>query len=320
LPALGALLLMRAALPTPAEAWRTWAEPFALFADAHPTAVWLVLFATLSSAASYWSFLLFPLTAHASARGRGWVSPVAVACVAAVSALAARRVFGAYAVLSTSMLPTLEPGDTIAGNRLAYGWHAGSTPKRGDIIVFHRADAGEGSTEIVKRVIGLPGDRISMKNATPVINGWEVPQCDVGLYIYALKEGGATAARLFVEFIDDRAYLVLRSTMTPHWPETYEVKPGQVFVLGDNRDNSFDSRSWNDGKGDGLAITAIDARAERSLFGLQRDGRVDLLPLLRRLDPNTRLDGVDTTELRNGIGTCLKQRPAQTRPPGAHAS
>jgi signal peptidase I len=237
-------------------------------------------------------------------------------------ALTARRVVGAYEVLSASMLPTLEPGDMVAGNRLAYGWHAGGTlPKRGDIVVFHRADAGEeSSSAIVKRVIGLPGDRISMKDATPVINGWEVPKCDAGLYIYPLKEGGAAAARLFVEFLDDRAYLMLRTALTPHWSETYVVKPGEVFVLGDNRDISFDSRAWNGWKGDGLAITAIDARAERSLYGLKRSGRADLVPLLRRLDPGVRLDGLDTTELRYSIAHCLEQRPAQTRPPAAHGS
>ena len=315
LPALVATWVFEHAVPTPPEAFRTRAEALATFADDHPTAVWTALFGVLSVVASYWWRVLFPSAPRAAHRTASPVAVLAVILLAAASAVAARRAVGAYEVLSGSMLPTLEPGDVIVGNRLAYGAASARAPRRGDIVVFHRADAGEGVTTMVKRVIGLPGDRISMDQETPIINGWPVPSCDAGFFVYPLKDGGAAVARLKVEFLDDLVYLVLRGPATPYWPKTYVVKPGEVFVLGDNRGNSSDSRAWKQGEGDGLPVAAIDARALRGLYGLTRGGRIDPSPLFRRLDPGLRLDGMDTTELRDGIARCLLERPSRTSPP-----
>ena len=97
--------------------------------------------------------------------------------IAAFAAFQVRTsVFQSYRVLSASMLPTLQPGDYVGGNKLAYGLrlplstHARSTsaPRRGDVVVFQRLLPGANAPEhLVKRVIGLPGDRIMMYAGFP---------------------------------------------------------------------------------------------------------------------------------------------------------
>ena len=86
---------------------------------------------------------------------------------------------------------TLQPGDHVGGNKLAYGsrlpWSAhvrsSSPPRRGDVVVFQRVLPGANAPEpLVKRVIGLPGDRIMMYAGFPIINGWKVPSCYAGPY------------------------------------------------------------------------------------------------------------------------------------------
>ncbi|HET7544787.1 MAG TPA: signal peptidase I, partial [Polyangiaceae bacterium] len=214
-------------------------------------------------------------------------------------------------VLSSSMLPLLEPGDYLLAKR-GSRWSPQALPKRGSVVVFRRASA-QGNDELIKRVIGLPGDVIAAPNGFPVINGWEIPHCDAGRYTEITPQG-ATDGRLLVEFLDDRAYLAVYTPLTRAAPE-YTVKPDEVFVLGDNRNESMDSRFWNDGKASGLALSDIDGEITRRLSDVRRDMTPTFGRFLQPLDLIVRIPGVDSSRLQEGIERCLASPPSQTHPP-----
>jgi signal peptidase I len=252
---------------------------------------------------------------------------------AGVAALVLRSiVVQPYRVLSGSMLPTFEPDDVIGGNLLGRGGATGQgpLPHRGDVLVFQSSAValGEGNWpgQLVKRVIGLPGDRITMEGGLPRINDWTVPSCDAGRYVYILPDaaGGAIFGHVRVEFLDDEAYLTLNAVPVAPFEATYVVQPGEVFVLGDNRNNSLDSRAWNQGRGGGVPLSAVDARARWFLVGRHRSGEVDLGRLFRGIDSlqvQVRVEGIDGSEVEAGVARCLANRPTATHPPaGGQAS
>jgi signal peptidase I len=253
-----------------------------------------------------------------------WLAPLALALSLVLGVRA--RLLGVYRVGSTSMLPTLEPDDTVAGKRASFANDSGRGLRRGDVIVFRSDAVGLAPEvvqsgvpdELVKRIIGLPGDRIVMNGSVPTINGFTVPSCDAGDYIYVLSDmsGKAISARLHVEFIEDRAYLTLDAGIASP-PREYAVAPGHVFVLGDNRQNSLDSRVFGVG---GVPLAAIEGRAEWFLTGTHRSGDIDFQRFFRPVDgleSHLRLEGFDTNLLMAGIARCFQSRPTDTRPPPA---
>jgi len=332
IPLLLTALTWRYLVPRPAElsegALRDWAD----VCDRHLTWVWPGLFL-------FYSYVCRHFRAHLPG-ARHWAEPaqrsqpsllshvawLAVLLLAVGTALLTRTsLFQTYRVLSASMLPNLQPDDLLLASRSAYGfkWPGARaatprTPKRGEVIVFHHQLGPLYPSELVKRVIGLPGDHIHMYGGHPFINGWRVPDCDVGQYVFVAGEG-MLEGRLRVEFIDDQAYLTVHGPWDQKPRPDYDVKPGEVFVLGDNRNNSSDSRAWNDGKGGGLPLAEIRGRVDRFVFPVHRNGEVDTSRLLSRLTPQLFMDGVEIGALRDGIAACLAQRPKETRPPRAGA-
>ncbi|MGC4090111.1 MAG: signal peptidase I [Polyangiaceae bacterium] len=219
--------------------------------------------------------------------------------------------FQVYRVSSGSMLPSLLPGEYVLATRSSYA--SGALPRRAELLVFQR-EGQEADGDLVKRVIGLPGDRIEMvRGGHPVINGWTVPSCDAGQYVQ-FSGDEVVEGRLVVEFLGSASYLTVHTPwgqpMTP-----YVVKPGEVFVIGDDRNQSRDSRSWADGNPRGLKLGEARGRVLSSL-AMAAPGRA---PRYRLLDSSRRtsldLPTLDTRELQAGIQRCLATRPLQTEPP-----
>lgn len=139
----------------------------------------------------------------------------------------ARKQFSSYSIPASSMTPGLMVGDYLLCWRNYYSTHA---PQYGDIAVFIKP--GDRNTSYVKRIVGLPGDRIRLRNAQLFVNEVAIPQ---------EPEGGSNYTELLP---NGRAYHVgiqSREHFTENTP-TYTVPAGHYFVLGDNRNNSADSR------------------------------------------------------------------------------
>lgn len=153
-----------------------------------------------------------------------------------------------FRIPSGSMIPTLLIGDFILVNKFTYGirlpvlnakvFELGS-PKRGDVVVFRYPE--DPSTPFIKRVVGLPGDRIGYADKTLRINGEPVEQAPRGVY----DDGGSGAeADLRYETLGTTVHPILIERERPSLDSEVVVPEGHYFVMGDNRDNSRDSRSW----------------------------------------------------------------------------
>jgi signal peptidase I len=151
-----------------------------------------------------------------------------------------------FQIPSSSMVPTLEVGDYILVNKYTYGIRlpvvrtkvlALNEPQRGDVMVFFPPHMND--TYFIKRVIGLPGDIVSYRQKRLYINGKEAP-----LEMLAVVPEGASRYGMGLETIGDANHLVQEDQSRPARDFSVQVKPGHYFMMGDNRDNSSDSRIW----------------------------------------------------------------------------
>ena len=339
-PAVAAVLALRYAFPSRLGGVAGGVAGFlAWVADRHPLFVSLAIFLALSEVGRYWTQRILPAAApvpegDAALRGaasnkRRMARLAGALAAAAILAFVVRSsVVATYTVVGPSMLPTLEVGDRVLVNRHAYGTivplskaHLGTkVPLRGDLVVFPASGlvGSDGTQEVVKRVVGLPGDTVAYRNGQLVINGWSVPACDAGPYVDML--GRLTVrGRLVMEYLGDKTYLTVRNLMEAPFAG-YTVKAGEVFVVGDDRGISSDSRLWNEGRGAGVPIDLLEGKVTRVLFGARPDGRLDFKRLLAPpLDLKVRLPGIEMGETDKRIGACLKRRPAITSPPPSSA-
>jgi signal peptidase I len=177
----------------------------------------------------------------------------------AVALLLRAFVVEAFQIPSGSMIPTLQVGDHIFVSKFSYGLSIPFTdtkvlqyaqPKRGDVIVFKFPQ--DHSTDYIKRVVGLPGDVIEMKQEGLYINGKPVMRerlprvCDDG---EAPRAGGLYDdhdCELWAETLGSVKHETIQEPARGGRADfsRTEVPPNQLFVMGDNRDNSSDSRVW----------------------------------------------------------------------------
>jgi signal peptidase I len=208
--------------------------------------------------------------------------------------------FQPFFIPTGSMKDTLLIGDFVFVNKMAYGYSKyscpfsmcpipgrvlGSEPERGDIVVFRHPTL---NTDYVKRVIGLPGDRIQMKSGILHINGEAAPQVPAGTFEEILEPqgsfgtvpkcsnapvgaGGTCVKERAIETLPNgHEHAVLNIREFPGIPDNtdvYTVPEGNFFFMGDNRDNSTDSRV--DQRAGGVGMVPFEyllGRVDRVMF------------------------------------------------------
>lgn len=166
-----------------------------------------------------------------------------------------------FQIPSGSMIPTLEIGDYIAVNKFAYGIRLPiiktkiipiGEPKRGDVVVFFPP---HDKRYFIKRLIGMPGDTIRYSNNVLYVNGVEIKQEFIETRVPPYAAPGEAPSMCF-QFNSQYSVVTELLGDTPHTMQkcnrpgqlsiegTYVVPPGHYFMMGDNRDNSLDSRAW----------------------------------------------------------------------------
>ncbi|HYE36540.1 signal peptidase I [Methylocaldum sp.] len=156
-----------------------------------------------------------------------------------------------FRIPSGSMMPTLLIGDFILVNKYTYGIRLPvlntkivemGGPKRGDIVVFRFPK--DPKVDYIKRIIGLPGDRIAYYNKQLYVNGEAIKQTALAEYQGVGQGSVMTGARLLTEDLQGVNHDILIREGQPSVQGEFTVPEGQYFVMGDNRDNSNDSRYW----------------------------------------------------------------------------
>jgi len=237
--------------------------------------------------------------AKASHTPNVWVENIKTVIYAALIAVGVRTVaFEPFNIPSGSMIPTLLVGDYLFVSKYSYGYSRfslpfspplfsgrifGSLPKRGDVAVFKFPR--DNSTDYIKRIVGLPGDRIQVRQGVLYVNGQASDRQSLGNY--ETRDGGIRKlVRRYEEILPGgRKHEILKETdgtEAAHRPGfdparefdanntiEYTVPPNHVFAMGDNRDNSYDSRFMN-----GVGFVPVEnlvGRAEFLFFSIDAE-------------------------------------------------
>lgn len=200
----------------------------------------------------------------AGAAAGGLFEQVKTLLIAVAIALAIRAfVIEPFTIPSGSMFPTLLIGDHLFVNKFVYGIKIPGTgirlpglrePERGDVVVFRVGKRGSQiapidrrpdlpSDNFVKRIIGLPGDRVEVRDGVVVVNGEQLAARDSG---ERFTDGFARALDIRLERLGDHEHATLDDPrIDSHLPTgPWTIEEGRFFMMGDNRDHSNDSRVW----------------------------------------------------------------------------
>ena len=189
----------------------------------------------------------------------GWLDTIKTLFIAGLIAISFRSVIAEpFNIPSGSMIPTLLVGDYLFVSKFSYGYsrHSfpfsaapisnrvmASTPERGDVAVFRLPS--NVSVDYIKRVVGLPGDRIQVKRGILHINGQAVERRLVGNGNITSGQSSLVTQRYEEVFPDGHRHIIQEVSDNQIFDNTPEftVPDGHYFMMGDNRDNSRDSRS-----------------------------------------------------------------------------
>jgi signal peptidase I len=201
-----------------------------------------------------------------------WIRPIVI--VLLVLSVLRSAVADWNDVPSGSMRPTILEGDRIFVNKLAYdlkvpflGWRLvqWSSPQRGEVVVFFSPLDG---TRMVKRVIAVPGDQVELRDNQLLINGEPATYEPLDAAIIdQIPPGERAGHRFAAERLGDQSHpvMAINDAESPRFFGPAVVPADHFFVMGDNRDNSFDSRFFGF-----VPRSAVVGRAEAVVFSLDR--------------------------------------------------
>jgi len=273
-----------------------------------------------------------------------------IAVAVAVALILRVFVIEAFKIPSGSMIPTLMVGDHIFVAKYAYGpllpWsdsrlYENMPPARGDVMVFKFPENKK--QDFIKRVVALPGDKLEALDGRPVLNDWLVPHCYVG----ALElPPNARSHHVYLEHLGEQSYLTLyedkpnagragckrdrdcggarscRAGLCGMLQGPYQVKEREAWVMGDNRNNSHDSRSWRGGLGGGVPLENIKGRAMFVWMSWHPSDDVAWDRLFVPVMGRPELPRGASADLMLGLQKCERERPpvSQTTPPAPRSA